>query len=103
MPEEFGSHMQSTSRNSTNLPTNTSELPQHKNKNVILIPRSRLNNSTGQFGIRGKFGLMQGMQKARKRVRDSTITRKDVASVNQAEKGVQLQAEQSDWQNSSHG
>ncbi|GJZ04713.1 retrovirus-related pol polyprotein from transposon TNT 1-94 [Tanacetum coccineum] len=86
MPEEFGSHMQSTSRNSTNLPTNTSELPQHKNKNVILIPRSRLNNSTGQFGIRGKFGLMQGMQKARKRVRDSTITRKDVASVNQAEK-----------------
>ncbi|GJX16147.1 hypothetical protein Tco_0216979 [Tanacetum coccineum] len=51
------------------------------NKNVDTPSRYKNDNQTGQLGIRGPL----------------TFIRKKICCVNKSEKGVQLQAEQSDW------
>ncbi|GKA48992.1 hypothetical protein Tco_0741950, partial [Tanacetum coccineum] len=65
--------LQSTSRNSTNLPTTTLELPQ--------TPETRMAKEC----------------RKPKRVKDSTHHKEKMLLCKQAAKGVQLQSEQSDW------
>ncbi|GKD38013.1 hypothetical protein Tco_1258220 [Tanacetum coccineum] len=59
-----------------------------RNKNVDTTPRYKNDNHTVQLGISG--------QKP-KRVKDSTYHKEKMLLCKQAKKGVQLQAEQSDW------
>ncbi|GJX02761.1 gag-pol polyprotein [Tanacetum coccineum] len=95
--EEFGSHCKCTSRKLTNLPTTTSEnfLKSLRNKNVDTTPVVQ------QSGIQcfncKEFGHYAKECRKPKRVRDSTYHKEKMLLCKQAEKGVQLQAEQSDW------
>ncbi|GJS24686.1 retrovirus-related pol polyprotein from transposon TNT 1-94 [Tanacetum coccineum] len=95
-----------------------------RNKNVDTTPRYRNDNQTGQFGnqravnvvgaretIGGPVVQQSGIQcfnckefghyakecRKPKRVKDSTYHKEKMLLCKQAEKGVQLQAEQSDW------
>ncbi|GJW93936.1 integrase, catalytic region, zinc finger, CCHC-type containing protein [Tanacetum coccineum] len=95
-----------------------------KNKNVDTTPRYKNDNQTGQFGnqravnvagaretIGGQVVQQSGIQcfnckefghfakecRKPKRVKDSTYHKEKMLLCKQAEKGVQLQAEQSDW------
>ncbi|GKA30605.1 hypothetical protein Tco_0716910 [Tanacetum coccineum] len=66
--------LQSQSRNSTNLPTRTSNFLKHRNKNVDTTPRYRMTIKLDSLGIRG-MNVCWGLGKL----------------------SVQLLAEQSDW------
>ncbi|GJS83785.1 putative ribonuclease H-like domain-containing protein [Tanacetum coccineum] len=79
--KEFGSHCNSPSRKKTllNLTNNNSDFPNTRNKNRILIRRHRDDNQNGQLGIKRSVYVVGA--------------RENVG----AEKGVQLQVEQSDW------
>ncbi|GJR09106.1 retrovirus-related pol polyprotein from transposon TNT 1-94 [Tanacetum coccineum] len=95
-----------------------------RNKNVDTNPRYKTDNQTGQFGnqravnvvgaretVGGPVVQQSGIQcfnckefghyakecRKPKRVRDSTYHKEKMLLCKQAEKGVQLQAEQSDW------
>ncbi|GJV55654.1 retrovirus-related pol polyprotein from transposon TNT 1-94 [Tanacetum coccineum] len=95
-----------------------------RNKNVDTTPRYKNDNQTGQFGnqrainvvgaretVGGQVVQQSGIQcfnckefghyakecRKPKRVRDSTYHKEKMLMCKQAEKGVQLQAEQSDW------
>ncbi|GJU84154.1 hypothetical protein Tco_1291700 [Tanacetum coccineum] len=63
-----------------------------RNKNVDTTPRYKNDNQTGQLGT-------EAVNECRKpkRVKDSTYHKEKMLLCKQAEKGVQLQAEQSDW------
>ncbi|GKC81479.1 retrovirus-related pol polyprotein from transposon TNT 1-94 [Tanacetum coccineum] len=95
-----------------------------RNKNVDTTPRYKNDNQTGQFGnqrvvnivgaretVGGPVVQQSGIQcfnckefghyakecRKLKRVKDSTYHKEKMLQCKQAEKGVQLQAEQSDW------
>ncbi|GKG12975.1 hypothetical protein Tco_0349935, partial [Tanacetum coccineum] len=75
-----------------------------RNKNVDTTPRYKNGNHTGQFRNQRTITVVGaretvGSQECRKpkRVKDSTYDKEKMLLCKQAEKGVQLQAEQSDW------
>ncbi|GKC03285.1 retrovirus-related pol polyprotein from transposon TNT 1-94, partial [Tanacetum coccineum] len=75
-----------------------------RNKNVDTNPRYKTNNQTGQFGNQRAVNVVGAREtcsgpecRKPKRVRDSTYHKEKMLLCKQAEKGVQLQAEQSDW------
>ncbi|GJU14108.1 hypothetical protein Tco_1136504 [Tanacetum coccineum] len=71
-----------------------------RNKNVDTNPRYKTDNQTGQFGNQravNVVGYIELKVRKPKRVRDSTYHKEKMLLCKQAEKGVQLQAEQSDW------
>ncbi|GKA10760.1 hypothetical protein Tco_0690193 [Tanacetum coccineum] len=75
-----------------------------RNKNVDTTPRYKNDNQTRQFGNQRAVNVVGaretvGGQECRKpkRVKDSTYHKEKMLLCKQAEKGVQLQAEQSDW------
>ncbi|GJY69693.1 retrovirus-related pol polyprotein from transposon TNT 1-94 [Tanacetum coccineum] len=99
-------------------------LENESNKNVDTTPRYKNDNQTGQFGnqravnvagardtVGGQVVQQSGIQcfnckefghfakecRKPKRVKDSTYHKEKMLLCKQAEKGVQLQAEQSDW------
>ncbi|GJW66817.1 hypothetical protein Tco_0121241 [Tanacetum coccineum] len=68
-----------------------------RNKNVDTTPRYKNDNQSGQFGNqRAEFGHFAKECKKPKQVKDSTYHKEKMLLCKQAEKGVQLQAEQSD-------
>nr|GEX12790.1 hypothetical protein [Tanacetum cinerariifolium] len=72
-----------------------------RNKNVDTTSRYKNDNQTRQFGNRRTVNVAEaretvGSQEA-KRVKDSTYHKEKMLLCKQAEKGVPLQAEQSDW------
>ncbi|GKB00909.1 retrovirus-related pol polyprotein from transposon TNT 1-94, partial [Tanacetum coccineum] len=91
--------LQSTSRNSTNLPTTTSELPQTPETRMwILLQGGPVVQQSGIQCFNCKeFGHYAKECRKPKRVKDSTYHKEKMLLCKQAEKGVQLQAEQSDW------
>nr|GEW83978.1 hypothetical protein [Tanacetum cinerariifolium] len=71
-----------------------------KNKNVDTTPMYKNDNQTGQFGNQRTVnvaGARETIGSQPKRVKDSMYHKKKMLLSKQAEKGVQLQAEQSDW------
>ncbi|GJV38414.1 retrovirus-related pol polyprotein from transposon TNT 1-94 [Tanacetum coccineum] len=71
-----------------------------KDKNVDTNPRYKTDNQTGQFGNQRAVNVVGAREtecRKPKRVRDSTYHKEKMLLCKQAEKGVQLQAEQSDW------
>ncbi|GJU41339.1 retrovirus-related pol polyprotein from transposon TNT 1-94 [Tanacetum coccineum] len=71
-----------------------------RNKNVDTTPRYKNDNQTGQFGNQRAVNVAGAREtecKKPKRVKDSTYHKEKMLLCKQAEKGVQLQAEQSDW------
>ncbi|GKD41815.1 hypothetical protein Tco_1262022 [Tanacetum coccineum] len=66
-----------------------------RNKNVDTTPRYNNDNQTGQFGNQRAVNVVRARKP--KRVKDSTYHKEKMLLCKQAEKGVQLQAEQSDW------
>ncbi|GJU70505.1 hypothetical protein Tco_1256764 [Tanacetum coccineum] len=72
-----------------------------RNKNVDTTSRYKNDNQTGQFGIQcfncKEFGHFAKECRKPKRVKDSTYHKEKMLLCKQAEKGVPLQAEQSDW------
>ncbi|GJX35276.1 hypothetical protein Tco_0246833 [Tanacetum coccineum] len=71
-----------------------------RNKNVDTTPRYKNDNQTGQFGNQRAVNVVGAREtecKKPKRVKDSTYHKEKMLLCKQAEKGVQLQAEQSDW------
>ncbi|GJW34827.1 retrotransposon protein, putative, ty1-copia subclass [Tanacetum coccineum] len=91
--------LQSTSKSSTNLPTTTSELLQTpKTRMWILLQGSQVVQQTGIQCFNCKeFGHFTNECRKPKRVKDSTYHKEKMLLYKQAEKGVPLQAEQSDW------
>ncbi|GKE99805.1 hypothetical protein Tco_0023156, partial [Tanacetum coccineum] len=67
-----------------------------RNKNVDTTPRYKKDNQTGQFGNQRTM-TVAGARETRKRVKDSTYHKEKMLLCKQADKGVPLQAEQSDW------
>ncbi|GJR89603.1 hypothetical protein Tco_0213614 [Tanacetum coccineum] len=68
-----------------------------RNKNVDTNPRYKTDNQTGQFGNQRASECCRARETKPKRVKDSTYHKEKMLLCKQAEKGVQLQAEQSDW------
>ncbi|GJR81616.1 retrovirus-related pol polyprotein from transposon TNT 1-94 [Tanacetum coccineum] len=71
-----------------------------RNKNVDTTPRYKNDNQTGQFGNQRAVNVVGAREtecRKPKRVKDSTYHKEKMLLCKQAEKGVQLQAEQSDW------
>ncbi|GJW08529.1 retrovirus-related pol polyprotein from transposon TNT 1-94 [Tanacetum coccineum] len=71
-----------------------------RNKNVDTTPWYKNDNQTGQFGNHravNVVGARESECRNPKRVQDSTYHREKMLLCKQAEKGVQLQAEQSNW------
>ncbi|GJW52612.1 hypothetical protein Tco_0096697 [Tanacetum coccineum] len=71
-----------------------------RNKNVDTTPRYKNDNQTGQFGNQRAINVVGAREtecRKPKRVKDSTYHKEKMLLCKQAEKGVQLQAEQSDW------
>ncbi|GJR00576.1 hypothetical protein Tco_0523560 [Tanacetum coccineum] len=95
----------STSKRATTTKQTTSELLQTpKNKKVDTTQRYKNDNHTGQFGNQRTMTVAGaretvGSQECRKpkRVKDSTYHKEKMLLCKQAEKGVPLQVEQSDW------
>nr|GEV73015.1 integrase, catalytic region, zinc finger, CCHC-type, peptidase aspartic, catalytic [Tanacetum cinerariifolium] len=76
-------------KGSTNLPTTTSELPQTQETRMwILLQGIRMTINLDSLGVKGRKP---------KRVKDSAYHKEKMLLCKQAEKGVPLQAEQSDW------
>ncbi|GKA63209.1 retrovirus-related pol polyprotein from transposon TNT 1-94 [Tanacetum coccineum] len=126
MPDKFGSHCQSTLRKLYKLPSNKPQNFTHnnRNKNVDTTPRYKNDNQSGQFGnqrtmtvagaretVGGHVVQQSGIQcfnckefghfakecRKPKWVKDITYHKEKILLGKQAEKVVQLQAEQSDW------
>ncbi|GJV64246.1 hypothetical protein Tco_1475074 [Tanacetum coccineum] len=71
-----------------------------RNKNVNTTPRYKNDNQTGQFRNHRAVNVAGAREiecRKPKRVKDSTYHKEKMLLCKQAEKGVQLQAEQSDW------
>ncbi|GJZ07855.1 hypothetical protein Tco_0542138, partial [Tanacetum coccineum] len=71
-----------------------------RNKNVGTTPRYKNVNQSGQFGKQRTMTIVGAREtecRKPKRVKDSTYHKEKMLLCKQAEKGVQLQAEQSDW------
>ncbi|GJS82610.1 hypothetical protein Tco_0749151 [Tanacetum coccineum] len=71
-----------------------------RNKNVDTTPRYKNDNQTGQFGNQRTMtvaGARETEYRKPKRVKDFTYHKEKMLLCKQAEKGVPLQAEQSDW------
>ncbi|GKC67007.1 hypothetical protein Tco_1099605 [Tanacetum coccineum] len=71
-----------------------------RNKNVDTSPRYKNDNQTRQFGNQRTVivaGARDTVGRKPKRVKDSTYHKEKMLLCKQAEKGVTLQAEQSDW------
>ncbi|GJQ97552.1 hypothetical protein Tco_0008691 [Tanacetum coccineum] len=72
-----------------------------KNKNVDTSPRYKNDNQTGQFGNQRTVTVAGAREtvgsQETKRVKDSTYHKEKMLLCKQVEKGVPLQAEQSDW------
>ncbi|GJV40974.1 retrovirus-related pol polyprotein from transposon TNT 1-94 [Tanacetum coccineum] len=71
-----------------------------RNKNVDTTPRYKNDNQTGQFGNQRAVNIAGARDtecRKPKRVKDSTYHKEKMLLCKQAEKGVQLKAEQSDW------
>ncbi|GJU53730.1 hypothetical protein Tco_1227444 [Tanacetum coccineum] len=71
-----------------------------RNKNVDTTPRYKNDNQTGRFGNQRAVNVVGAREtecRKPKRVKDSTYHKEKMLLCKQAEKGVQLQAEQSDW------
>ncbi|GJR43969.1 hypothetical protein Tco_1312072 [Tanacetum coccineum] len=72
-----------------------------RNKNVDNSPRYKNDNQTGQFGNQRTVTVTGAREtvgsQETKRVKDSTYHKEKMLLCKQAEKGVPLQAEQSDW------
>ncbi|GJX47501.1 retrovirus-related pol polyprotein from transposon TNT 1-94 [Tanacetum coccineum] len=105
MQKNLALHVQSTVKKlySTNLPTTTSELPQNtRTRMLILLQEETVGGPVvQQSGIQcfncKEFGHYAKECRKPKRVKDSTYHKEKMLLCKQAEKGVQLQAEQSDW------
>ncbi|GJV59959.1 hypothetical protein Tco_1466059 [Tanacetum coccineum] len=82
-------HCQVTSSNSTNLQQTTSELLKTRNKNVDTTPRYKNDNQSGQFVNQRKMTVVGA--------RETIGGQEKMLLCKQAEKGVQLQAQQSGW------
>ncbi|GJV98663.1 hypothetical protein Tco_1553915 [Tanacetum coccineum] len=69
-----------------------------RNKNVDTTPRYKNDNQTGQFGNQRAINVVgaRGMLESQNGLK-STYHKEKMLLCKQAEKGVQLQAEQSDW------
>ncbi|GJU19761.1 hypothetical protein Tco_1153103 [Tanacetum coccineum] len=76
---------------------NSGNFLQHRNRMWILLQGIRKTNPTGQFRNLREFGHYAKECRKPKRVKDSTYHKEKMLLCKQAEKGVQLQAEQSDW------
>ncbi|GJR53288.1 hypothetical protein Tco_1403809 [Tanacetum coccineum] len=68
-----------------------------RNKNVDTTPRYKNDNQTGQFENQRTMTVAGLGRLKPKRVKNSTYHKEKMLLCKQAEKGVQLQAEQSDW------
>nr|GEV07073.1 hypothetical protein [Tanacetum cinerariifolium] len=72
-----------------------------RNKNVDTTPRYKNDNQSGQFESRRTINVVGARENVgvqeEKRVKDSTYHKEKMLLCKQAEKGVPLQAEQSDW------
>ncbi|GJY29232.1 hypothetical protein Tco_0404999 [Tanacetum coccineum] len=71
-----------------------------RNKNVDTTPRYKNDNQTGQFRNQRAVNVARARDteyRKPKRVKDSTYHKEKMLLCKQAEKGVQLQAEQFDW------
>ncbi|GKB78629.1 hypothetical protein Tco_0945524 [Tanacetum coccineum] len=71
-----------------------------RNKNVDTTPRYKNDNQSGQFGNQRAVNVAGAREtecRKPKQVKDSTYHKEKMLLCKQAEKGVQLQAEQSDW------
>ncbi|GJV39372.1 hypothetical protein Tco_1417812 [Tanacetum coccineum] len=85
-----------------NLPTTTSELPQTPETRMwILLQDTRMTISLRQFGNQRTLDCCWGTRETvvcqKRSGKDSTYHKEKMLLCKQAEKGVQLQAEQSDW------
>ncbi|GKF74926.1 hypothetical protein Tco_0224370, partial [Tanacetum coccineum] len=71
-----------------------------RNKNVDNTPRYKNDNQTGQFRNQRTMNVVGAREtecRKPKRVKDSTYHKEKMLLCKQAKKGIQLQAEQSDW------
>ncbi|GKA66635.1 hypothetical protein Tco_0766443 [Tanacetum coccineum] len=71
-----------------------------RNKNVDTTPRYKNDNKTGQFRNQRTMTVVGAREiecRKPKRVKDSTYYKEKMLLCKQAEKGIPLQAEQSDW------
>nr|GEW78209.1 hypothetical protein [Tanacetum cinerariifolium] len=72
-----------------------------RNKNVDTTPRYRNDNQSAQFGNQRAITVAEARENVEvqkpKRVKDSTYHKEKMLLCKQAEQGVHLQAEQSDW------
>ncbi|GKC29294.1 hypothetical protein Tco_1036588 [Tanacetum coccineum] len=85
-------------KNVTTYQQQTSTSSNTKNKNVDTTPRYKNDNQTGQFGNQMAVNVVGAREtecRKPKRVKDSTYHKEKMLLCKQAEKGVQLQAEQS--------
>ncbi|GJS10598.1 integrase, catalytic region, zinc finger, CCHC-type containing protein [Tanacetum coccineum] len=124
MQQKFGFSLKYFKRIYNLLNNNLRTSSNTRNKNVDTNPRYKTDNQTGQFGnqrvvnavgaretVGGPVVQQSGIQcfnckefghyakecRKPKRVKDSTYHKEKMLLCKQAEKGVQLQAEQSDW------
>ncbi|GJX26227.1 hypothetical protein Tco_0232523 [Tanacetum coccineum] len=68
-----------------------------RNKNVDTTPRYKNDNQTGQFRNQRAVNVARARETIGGQVKDSTYHKEKMLLCKQAEKGVQLQAEQADW------
>ncbi|GKA49298.1 retrovirus-related pol polyprotein from transposon TNT 1-94 [Tanacetum coccineum] len=90
--KKFWLSLQSTSRNSTNLPTTTLEIPQTPETSGQVVHQSKIQC----FNCK-EFGHFAKEFRKPKRVKESTYHKEKMLLCKQDEQGVPLQAEQFDW------